>query len=47
MELEYDEELEEYFIRLSDSILKNLDWEEGDYLDYEFDDDGTIRIFKV
>lgn len=46
MELEYNEELDEYFITLPESLLNNLGWEEGDMLEYELDDE-LLRIFKI
>jgi hypothetical protein len=46
MELEYDEDLDEYFIVIPESMLRNLDWAEGDMLDYDLDDE-VIRIFKI
>lgn len=46
VELEYNEELDEYFIVVPESMLKKLDWEEGDMLDYDLDDE-VLRIFKI
>lgn len=46
MELEYDPELDEYFIVVPESMIRNLDWEEGDMLDYDLDDE-VLRIFKI
>ncbi len=46
MELEYNEELDEYFIVVPESMLKRLDWEEGDMLDYDLDDE-VLRVFKI
>lgn len=46
MELEYNEELDEYYIVVPESMLKNLDWEEGDMLDYDLDDE-VLRVFKI
>lgn len=48
MELEYNEELDEYFITLPENILNNMGWEEGDMLEYEFDmNDDRITIFRI
>jgi bifunctional DNA-binding transcriptional regulator/antitoxin component of YhaV-PrlF toxin-antitoxin module len=46
MELEYDPELDEYFIVVPESMLRNLEWQEGDMLDYDLDDE-VLRIFKI
>jgi bifunctional DNA-binding transcriptional regulator/antitoxin component of YhaV-PrlF toxin-antitoxin module len=46
VELEYNEDLDEYFIVVPDSMLRRLDWEEGDLLDYDLDDE-VLRIFKI
>lgn len=46
MELEYDDELDEYFIVIPESMLKSLEWEDGDMLDYDLDDE-VLRIFKI
>jgi bifunctional DNA-binding transcriptional regulator/antitoxin component of YhaV-PrlF toxin-antitoxin module len=47
VELEYNEELDEYFIIIPETMLRNLDWNEGDMLDYEIVDDGVLSIFKI
>lgn len=46
LELEYDPDLDEYYIVIPESMLRNLDWEEGDMLDYDLDDE-VLRIFKI
>lgn len=46
VELEYNEELDEYFIVIPQSMLQNLEWEDGDMLDYDLDDE-VLRIFKI
>ncbi len=46
MELEYDSDLDEYRIIIPESMVRNLDWEEGDMLDYDLDDE-ILRIFKI
>lgn len=46
VELEYDEELDEHFVIIPESMLRNLDWNEGDMLDYEVSD-GILTIFKI
>jgi bifunctional DNA-binding transcriptional regulator/antitoxin component of YhaV-PrlF toxin-antitoxin module len=46
MELEYNEDLDEYFIVIPESMLRRLDWEEGDMLDYDLDEE-VLRIFKI
>lgn len=46
VELEYNEDLDEYFIVVPESMIRKLDWEEGDMLDYDLDDE-VLRIFKI
>jgi hypothetical protein len=46
MELEYNEDLDEHFIVIPESMLRRLDWEEGDMLDYDLEEE-VIRIFKI
>lgn len=46
VELEYDAELDEHYIIIPESMLRNLDWEEGDMLDYDLEDE-VLRIFKI
>jgi hypothetical protein len=46
MELEYNEDLDEYFIVVPESMLTKLDWQDGDMLDYDLDDE-VLRIFKI
>ena len=46
VELEYNEELDEHFVIIPESMLRNLDWDEGDMLDYELSD-GILTIFKI
>ena len=46
MEIEYNEELDEYFITIPESMIRSLDWEEGDMLEYELEED-ILRIFKI
>lgn len=46
MDLEYNADLDEYYIVMPESLLEKLGWEEGDMLEYELDDD-LVRIFKI
>lgn len=46
MELEYNPETDEHYIIVPESMLRNLDWEEGDMLDYDLEDE-VLRIFKI
>lgn len=46
MEIEYNPDLDEYFITIPESILSKLDWEDGDMLEYELDEE-VLRIFKI
>ena len=46
MELEYNADLDEYFLVVPESTLRVLDWEDGDMLDYDLDE-GVLRIFKI
>lgn len=46
MEIEYNEDLDEHFITIPESMLRSLEWEEGDMLEYELDDE-ILRIYKI
>lgn len=46
MELEYNPDTDEYFIIVPESTLRRLDWEEGDMLEYELEEE-VLRIFKI
>lgn len=46
VEVEYNEELDEYFIVIPESMAERLEWEEGDMLEYELEDE-VLRIFKI
>lgn len=46
VELEYNEELDEFFIVIPESMINRLDWQVGDMLDYDLDDE-ILRIFKI
>lgn len=46
VEIEYDSELDEHFITIPESMMRNLDWQDGDMLDYDLDDE-VLRIFKI
>lgn len=46
VELEYDPDLDEYFIIIPETMLRKLDWEEGDMLEYELEEE-VLRIFKI
>lgn len=46
MELEYNEDLDEYFIVIPESMMRSLDWEEGNMLDYSVDEE-ILTIFKI
>lgn len=46
MELEYNSDLDEYYLVIPESMLKTLEWEDGDMLDYDLDDE-VLRIFKI
>lgn len=46
MELEYNSDLDEYYLIIPESMLKTLEWEDGDMLDYDLDDE-VLRIFKI
>lgn len=46
MELEYNEDLDEYFIVVPESMLRTLEWEAGDMLDYGLDEE-ILTIFKI
>lgn len=46
MEIEYNEELDEYFIIIPEKILNRLGWEDGDYID-ELIEDDMLKLFKT
>lgn len=46
VEIEYDCDLDEHFIVIPESMMRNLDWQDGDMLDYDLDDE-VLRIFKI
>jgi bifunctional DNA-binding transcriptional regulator/antitoxin component of YhaV-PrlF toxin-antitoxin module len=47
-EVQYDESTGDYYVIIPETILKNLDWEEGDVVEYEFDEYATaVYIRKV
>jgi len=46
VELEYDPDLDEYFIIIPETMLRKLDWAEGDMLEYELEEE-VLRIFKI
>lgn len=46
LELEYNEDLDEYFIVIPDSMINRLDWQVGNMLDYELDDE-VLTIFRI
>lgn len=46
VELEYNEDLDEYYIVVPESMLKRLEWEEGDLLDYNLEEE-ILTIFKI
>lgn len=45
MELEYNADLDEYFIIIPESIINKLNWEEEDFLDFTIDDE-VLTIIK-
>jgi hypothetical protein len=49
-EVQYNEETDEYYLTFSDELLEEMDWKEGDTLEFEFfehHDSPGIRIHKV
>lgn len=49
-EVQYDDQKEEYFITFPDELLEEMEWVEGDTLEWEFfehHDSPGIRIHKV
>lgn len=49
-EVQYDEEKDEYFITFPEELLEEMDWKEGDTLEWEFfehHDSPGIRIHKI
>ncbi len=46
VEIEYNEDLDEHFITIPESVLLKMGWEEGSMLDFDVDDE-ILRIFKI
>lgn len=46
LEIEYNAELDEYFIVIPETILNRLGWEESDLIEYDLDDE-VLRLFKI
>jgi len=49
-EVQYDSDTDEYFLTFPDELLEEMDWKEGDTLEWEFfehHDSPGIRIHKV
>ena len=49
-EVQYDNNREEYYITFPDEVLEEMQWTEGDTLEFEFfehHDSPGIRIHKV
>lgn len=46
MEIEYNEDLDEYFVVLPDSIMRRLGWVEGQFIEYDIDDD-MLKLYEV
>ena len=38
---------EDYFVEIPDEICKELNWQEGDIIDWKTDDQGVILLSKV
>lgn len=46
MEIEYNLETDEFYIVIPDSVMSKLNWDDGDLLEYELDDE-VFRVFKL
>ena len=49
-EVQYDSEADDYFITIPDELLDELQWEEGDVLEWEYHDYNGLpglRLHKV
>ena len=49
-EVQYDSETDDYFLTIPDEILEELEWHEGDILEWEYHDYNGIpglRLHKV
>ena len=49
-EVQYDAETDDYFITIPDELLDELQWEEGDVLEWEYHDYNGLpglRLHKV
>lgn len=46
MEIEYDEELDEFLVVIPENIMNRLGWVEGTYLEYIVEDD-MLKLFTT
>ena len=49
-EVQYDSETDDYFLTIPDEILDELEWQEGDVLEWEYHDYNGLpglRLHKV
>ena len=49
-EVQYDSESDDYFLTIPDEILDELEWQEGDVLEWEYHDYNGLpglRLHKV
>lgn len=46
MEIEYNDDLDEFFVTIPESIMNRLGWETGDYLEY-IEESEMLKLFKI
>lgn len=44
--VQYDEETDDYFIQFPNAMMKELDWKTGDVLNWKDNGDGSFTISK-
>ena len=47
LNVENDPETGELILNFPDELLESLGWQEGDVLDWNINDDGTVTMIKV
>lgn len=45
--IKHDKDTDEYYIELSNELLQTLDWQVGDQLFWETQQDGSYRLTKI
>jgi len=47
LKVEYNKNTDEYYFVLPPSLLKELNWKEGDVIDWKLKKDGSIILKKI